>query len=290
MTPESLVGETQDLFSLPDVVRRINQLIDAPDTRSADLAEVIRFDPGLSARLLRVVNSALYARPQPIETVTQAINLIGHQALRDLVMATCMVDLFKGLPPDWIDMDRFWFQAVACGIGAGDIASRAGLSQSERLFMTGLLHSLGRLIFVTQCPNDYLDVLRLIEQESLESSVAEQRVFGFDYTRLSAELLKAWGFPESIWMAIAQVSMPAQATQYRVESEILHVAILIADRLMLNHVGGTVPTVDRLAEESQALAEYLSLDPEALDELPDAIALQVMDVFGILMPEASLIF
>lgn len=286
MTPESLVQDTRTLFSLPDVAFRVNELIDRPDTRPADLAEVILCDPALAARLLRLVNSAYYALPNSVDTVSQAIHLIGQRELRDLVMATSAVNLFKGLPPEQINMEQFWFHSIACGIAARELARRCHLPEGERLFLAGLLHGIGKLIFYTQCANQYRKVLQLVEREGLNTVAAEQQVFGFTYAEVSAALLKIWRFPERLWMAVAHHLEPASAPSYWLEAVIVHAAGYVADSLQPN------ANVDPkgLSESTVSLANMLELKPESLASLPIEINLQVIEVFEIVHPGASLIY
>lgn len=288
MTPESLVQNTHTLFSLPDVAFRVNDLIDRPETRAADLAEVILCDPALAARLLRLVNSAYYALPYRVETVSQAIHLIGQRELRDLVMATSAVDLFKGLPPEQINMEQFWFHSIACGIAARELARRCRLPEGERLFLAGLLHGIGKLIFYSQCADRYREVLQLIEREKLDTVAAEQRVFGFAYADLSAALLKAWRFPDRLWMSVAHHLEPANAPSYWLEAMIIHTATYVANNLQSS------ASVDSLSmgspEMIASLANRLELEPESLASLPAEINLQVIEVFEIVQPGATLIY
>lgn len=290
MTPESLVRETENLFSLPDVALRVTQLIEEPKTRPDDLAEVILYDAGLAARLLRLVNSALYARPRPVETVSQAIHLIGFRALRDLVVATYAVEMFKGLPRDQINMERLWFHGVACGLAARELAARRGVHDGERLFLAGLFHNLGKLIFFSQCANTYVRVLELIEREQLDPVTAEERVFGFNYAQLGAELLKAWRFPASIWQAVAYHLTPEQAPEPRIMAEILHSAERVASFVQAATLDDDAALAARATEYLDNLAARWGLAPDALVDLTDAVSLQVVEVFEILMPGATLVY
>lgn len=287
MTPESLVQGTRTLFSLPDVVIRVNDLIDDPATRVIDLAEVIRCDPALSARLLKLVNSAYYARPNRVESIPQAINLIGHRELRNLVFATAAVNLFQGLPPERVNMDLFWFHSIACGIAARLLAQRRRLPESERLFIAGLLHGIGKLIFYSQCPDQYREVLRYVELGEHDIIAAERQVFGFTYADVSAELLKAWRFPKHLRMAVAYHLKPAGAADYRLEATTIYVAVQLANSLQRNNDG---TCAELPSEMFTTFAELLSLPPESLISLPAEINLYAIEIFEIIRPGATLIF
>ena len=286
MTPEALVKNTQTLFSLPDVAFRVNELVDQPDTRPGELAEVILCDPALAARLLRLVNSAYYGLSYQVETVSQAIQLIGQRELRDLVMATAAVNLFKGLPPEQVNMEQFWFHSIACGIAARELARRCRLPEGERLFLAGLLHGVGRLIFYSQCADQYRRVLQQVEGEELAVAAVEQQVFGFTYADLSAELLRGWRFPDRLWMAVAHHLEPANAPSYWLEAAIIHAACDVASSLQ---PGGGVELLGAHSSGLMAsLARMLELDPESLASLPAEINTQVIEVFEIIQPGATL--
>ena len=288
MTPESLVQDTHTLFSLPDVAFRVNELIDRPDTRSVDLAEVILCDPALAARLLRLVNSAYYALPNQVETVSQAIYLIGQRELRDLVMATSVVSLFKGLPPEQVNMEQFWFHSIACGIAARELARRCRLPEGERLFLAGLLHGIGKLVFYSQCADRYREVLQRVAREKITAIAAERQVFGFTYAEVSAALLKNWRFPERLWTAVAHHLEPSGAPNYWLEAMIIHAASYVASSLQ--PVAGVAPLSGSSPEITASLANMLELEPESLASLPTEINLQVIEVFEIIQPGATLIY
>ncbi len=285
MTPETLVQDTHTLFSLPDVALRINELIDRPDTQAADLAEVILCDPALAARLLRLINSAYYALPHPVDTVSQAIYLIGQRELRDLVMTTSTVNLFKGLPPEQVNMEQFWFHSIACGIAARELARRCRLPEGERLFLAGLLHGVGKLVFYSQCAGRYREVLQQVAQGG-NAMAAERQVFGFTYAEVSAALLQHWRLPERLWMAVAHHLEPAAAPNYWLEAAMIHVACAIADSLQ----PGAEPLDDNALAALAPITALLELEPEALASLPADINLQVIEVFEIVQPGATLIY
>ncbi|MBB1125655.1 HDOD domain-containing protein [Thiospirillum jenense] len=290
MSAALLVSNTQTLFSFPDVALRINHLIEQPTTRPDDLAAVILCDPGLSARVLRLVNSAYYARATPVATVSQAVRLIGQRALRDLVIATYATDLFKGLPPQQVNMERFWFHGVACGIAARELAIQCGLCGGEHLFLAGLLHSIGKLVFFSQCAEAYLNVFQLIESDKLTVVAAEEQVFGFNYADLGAELLKKWRFPELLWKAVAYHLTPTSAPDYRLEAEIVHSAEQVATIVQSTAIDGGDTLAASAAECLKTLAVRLALPEETVLTLPNMINLQIVEVFEILLPGSTLIY
>ncbi|NKN32819.1 HDOD domain-containing protein [Marichromatium bheemlicum] len=287
MHPDTLVRDIDTLFSMPEVALRLNQLINDPETTPADLAEVLRCDPALSARLLRLVNSAGRAQVQAIETVGQAIGLIGYRALRDLVFATCAVEMFEGLPPERVNMERFWLRSVACAIAARYLAQRSGQHNGERLFIIGLLHGLGQLVFFARCPERYLRVLERVDTTGMALTAAEHAEFGFDADAVSATLLKHWHFPESIREPIACRLHPEQAStaERTRDAAILGAAASISRELRDCLLEQRAPDPALLHEQARALG----LVDSALDSMPEAINLEVVELFETLLPGSTLL-
>jgi HD-like signal output (HDOD) protein len=284
MTPQSLVRSVHTLFSLPDVVVRVNTLIDDPATRISDLAEAVLCDPGLAARLLRLVNSAYYSPPYRVGTVSQAIILLGQHELRNLVLATVAVSLFKGLPPERVNMEQFWLHSIMCGVAARGLARRRRIREGERLFLAGLLHGTGKLVFYSQCADLYREVLQQTGEDEQACIAAERRIFGFTYADLGAELLKTWRLPENLYIAVAHHLEPAEALDYRLEAMILHVAVRIVGSLQ---AGAGDPSSASDPEHFAPLADLLELPSEALASLATEINPQAMEIFGIIRTDST---
>ena len=103
--PSELIQGSVKLASAPVIYERLMEVIDHPRGGSADVAKVVLDDTALTARLLKVVNSAFFSFPRPVETVSQAVAVVGTSQIRDLALATSVVALFKDVPEDLIDMD-----------------------------------------------------------------------------------------------------------------------------------------------------------------------------------------
>jgi HD-like signal output (HDOD) protein len=294
MTPESLVRETDDLFSFPEAALRVNELIDQTATTIEDLANVIRTDPALSARLLRLVNSAYYARQTPVDTISLAIPMIGWQALRDLVMGTAVVEIFQDLPPDQINMERFWFHGVACGVAARELDEQLGFRGGEQLFLAGLLHGIGKLVFFSRCPREYRNVLDLIDAQGLTSAAAEDAVFGFNYAELGGELLRVWHFPERIWQIVAHHLAPGETERFHREAELINaaerIAVIVQQEHFNNPISGVLKaqttasdTVENASERIQTIAAQLGVAQDEASNIFQDIRLRVVDVFEVLV-------
>ena len=118
-----LLGKKVELPSLPVVYDRLVTVLDHPRSGSADIARVISGDPSLTARLLKVVNSALFSFARKIETVTQAVTMVGTNQIRDLALATSVTTLFQDVPKELVDLKSFWRHSLGCAVVGRLIAS-----------------------------------------------------------------------------------------------------------------------------------------------------------------------
>ena len=231
LTPTDLVEEVQHLFSLPDVALRLNELVSEPDTSNKKIVDVIQLDAGLAATVLRLANSAWYGLPNKVDTLSRAITLIGHGALRDLVLAMAFIKRFQGIPGEIVNMQSFWDNSVACGVAARNLSKRCHLHESEQMFLAGLLHKIGRLVFFVSRPAQYRDVLALSQGDEVSLVTAEREVFGFCYAELGGALLKAWHLPPILQNVVANQLNSARTTDYPRERAILQVSVDMAQFL-----------------------------------------------------------
>lgn len=224
MSPLQLAQEVENLFSLPDVAIRLNDLIDKPDTSTQELVEVVQLDAGIAATVLRLANSAWYGLPSRVDTVSRAITLIGQKALRDLVMSTSVITTFKGISSEFVDMRDFWDNSVTCGVVTRSLAQKCGMREAERMFLAGLLHKVGRLVFYASRPVQYRQVLQDKNNGEAAIIAAEEAVFGFNYAQLGAALLRSWRVPAALDEVVEFQLDPSKAPNYPFDAAIVHVA------------------------------------------------------------------
>ncbi len=224
-----LVQSCTSVFTLPEIYFRVRDVVDDPNSTMDDLAEVLKLDPAISARLLRIVNSPLYGFPKQIDTVTRAVNLLGTQAINDLVTATTIGRTFSGMPIQLMDVPMFWRKSVLCALLAGKIAKSCGLEDSERFFIAGLLRDIGHLVLYQTVPRRAQSAL--IEAGYLETSLAEveQSSIGCDFVEVGAELIRSWGMPVQIEQAIRCQLSPNDAGEFIIHASVVHLAGVVVD-------------------------------------------------------------
>lgn len=226
-----LVQSCTSIFTLPEIYLRVRDTVDNPDSTMDDLADVLKLDPAISARLLRMVNSPLYGSPKQVDTITRAITLMGMQAVKDLVTATSVGRTFSGMTIQLMDVPMFWRKSVFCALLAGRIAQGSCESvDKERFFILGLLRDIGHLILYETVPQRAQSAL--IEAANLETSLAEveQSNIGCDFAEVGAELIRSWGMPVQIERAVRHQLNPREAGEFAFYASVVHLAGVIADQ------------------------------------------------------------
>lgn len=288
MTPQTLASEVHRLFTLPDVAIRLHQLLGKDTVSTTELAEIVALDPALSATLLKLANSAYYGLSRRVETLAQAINVVGQTALINLSTAISVLNTFSGLPREVVDMTRFWEHSVTCGSLCRLLAREAHHANAEALFVTGLLHGIGRLVFYLRRPEQYRAVLAVPSQGYRAIAARERAVFGFDYAELGAALLEAWRLPESLREPVRYQLCPGNSPVHQREAALLAVANDIAERIAPDQALAETTTAAVVDAETAALAG-IQIDPPTLTELIQAANLQALEFLDILHPEATII-
>lgn len=221
MTAAELVQGVKGLISLPEVCIKVNQMIDDPDSSVADIGNVIAGDTDLSARLLRTVNSAFYALPAQVETISRAITIVGTRDLSNLAISTAACDLFQDIPSDLINMDAFWRFSVGCGVIARTLASSCNILHPERLFIMGVLHDIGRLVILKHLPAQAKEILLITQGQGQLLVSAEREILGFDHQEVGIELGSYWKLPESITTTIGFHHRLSQCEAYQLETALI---------------------------------------------------------------------
>ena len=216
------------LPTLPMIFSKINETIVKPNSSANDIGRVISKDTSLSARLLRIVNSAFYGFPSKIDSISRAVTIVGTRQLSSLASGVTVINMFKDVPSDIVDMKSFWKHSIACGVNARIIASYQGIQNTERLFLSGLLHDIGRLILYTYAPDHATYVLAKAKRTNIMLNRVEYEDLDFDHAKIGGLLLKKWKLPVLIEQAVTYHHSP-QKSQYPLEPSIVHLADIMAN-------------------------------------------------------------
>ncbi len=275
----SLLEGGVQLFSLPDIYFQVSEMVS--DTRFSlkDIGQVIAKDPALSTRLLKIVNSPIYGYQGRIDTISRAIVVVGIEDLNNLVLATSVVDNFKDIPSELVDMTAFWMHSVNCGVLAKMLAKKSAVLHSERLFLSGLLHNIGSLIMFYKMPEQSKRVLQQVGENRSKITALETEVFGFTHADVSAELIKSWGMPESLYESISCHLQPDRAQVHRLDSHLLSLAVSLSNAMESS--ADITAFVDSLDDNALTL---MRLDRKQIKDISAQVTNEFPEIFDLLAP------
>ena len=198
-----LAKKIQGLPTLPAIYFQVDRISRDQMASAADVAQVVSSDPVFAASLLRVANSALYSGKEEVSTVTRAVNLLGHKAIRDLCLITSVLDIISLGNDDSRPVNHFWKHAVGVGSLAHVIGERVAGLPPEELFLSGLLHDIGQLFWLRYFPDDLARVIAFAENHSVTVLAAERKLLKTTHTRLGKLIAHHWNLPRSYVEVIA---------------------------------------------------------------------------------------
>ncbi|MHC4444434.1 MAG: HDOD domain-containing protein [Planctomycetota bacterium] len=186
-----------DIATLPEITARIISVVDDPKSTAKDLHNIIKNDPALATKILKVVNSAFYGLPGQISEIDRAIVLLGLSAVKNIAISASISRLFAA---DKIS-DRFsardiWKHSVAVAVAARQLCAIMGMkSIAEEAFLAGLIHDLGLLVERQAFFEQLSEVLRLSVKDKRHFCDIETELIGADHQVLGCALTTKWKFP-----------------------------------------------------------------------------------------------
>jgi HD-like signal output (HDOD) protein len=275
-TASELVASVKTLLTLPDIYLRVKAVVEDPDSYLDDLVNAISVDPGITARLLRLVNSAYLNLAVRVDNVRRAVNILGMQPMHDLVLATTVTRTFSALDNSSMDMRAFWVLSVCRAVYARLVAGRCNVLDRERLFVEGLLSDIGHQVMYLQLPEQSQAALqRAMENDEALASV-EIDMLGLNYADVGGELMRAWEMSERLVDSVQYHVYPERAKKFAMDASIVHIASALArvhdmkvePDFLLSAVAPTAWQITGLTPE-----ELVPLRDEAVIEMEEAIGM-----------------
>ncbi|HEX4594152.1 MAG TPA: HDOD domain-containing protein [Bryobacteraceae bacterium] len=221
--PEAL----KNVPPFPPVAARLLSLLASPDVEVAEVAELIRSDATLSARMLRCINSAAFGLGRQISDVRQAVALLGFDRTRQIT-AMCATAAFRGTRNS-AELKTCWQHSMATAILSNEIATSCD-AFTKIAFTAGVLHDLGRLGLIVAYPSRYANAVRGANGRCVDFLDFEREQFGFDHAEAGRLLAETWELPEEFRIVAGRHHDPCEGTEVDL-LRIVHVGCRLADAL-----------------------------------------------------------
>lgn len=224
ITPEQVVRELKHLPSAPKVLPRLKRLLSDGNSSMTEIVELIRLDPGISARVLQTANSAFYSKGSRCFNVDDAVNRVGYDQVYELVAyAVASQVLIRPLDAYQIDADQMWFSSVACGLAAEMLAGITG-EERDIAYTVGLLHGVGMLAIDDWVLHHHPGTRLANAGLPREACEAERALLGFTQNEVGAALLRHWDFPASMAEPVRWQYFPRSTVGFQRMACLLHAA------------------------------------------------------------------
>jgi HD-like signal output (HDOD) protein len=205
MKLKSLIDQPDKLPTIPKVLQSLIESFNTDDVSVNEIAEQLAADPALTARLLRLANSAFFHVSRTIGTVDEAVRMLGFVMVRNLVLGNGMVAAFQDIPG--VDLRQFWRYNLYTASGARWLANNAG-DNGDTVFTVGMMHAVGQLQMHVGMPAEMLALDKQLNLLDGRRAALEKETLGFHYGDVSAGLARVWRFPRFLIDALEEVPEP----------------------------------------------------------------------------------
>lgn len=284
MKLKSLIDQPGKLPTIPKVGQQLLASFNSDDVSVHEISAQLAADPALSAKLLRLANSAYFHVSRSIGTVDSALQMLGFVMVRNLVLGNSVAGAFKNI--QGIDLKQFWRYNLYTACSARWLAHRGDFN-SDMVFTLGLMHGIGQLQMHAVMPHEVAPLDKQLSVLDAGRAQLEVQAFGFHYGDVSAELAQVWNFPQPLIDALRYIPNPLAAPEFseaaawvhmgawRARAEVLHLSAevqaasypaLVGQRLHLDS-GWTGALANHLAQESSTLMPPLLELTEGLEAM-----------------------
>ena len=263
---------------MPDTSAKLLKMLKDSEISAAQIEDVLKYDPGLTANIIKLTNSAYFGLPTKVSSVKQAIVLLGWRRLLQMVMTMCMSTVMKKSVPGYaLSPGELWRHSVAVSIAAELVVDALKVPGADEVFTAALLHDVGKLVMGDFVQDD-LHQIEAMVAKGIAFEVAEFIVLGTDHARIGARILEKWGFPDDLVNAVGWHHDPDNCDGDCTFSDIVHVANILGLMIGCGNSDNGIETAP-----SNSVTERLGFRPEHLESMAEQTLAGVNHLADILL-------
>ncbi len=275
---DNIIAKLDDFPTLPTIYSSLLAALSNPRSTVQDIANIVSKDQASVAKLLRVVNSPIFGFKSRVDTVTQAIFLIGFNELRNLILALSVMKIFTDMKgTSEFNVVDLWKHSIAVAVITRLLGQNLGIKNIENYFISGLMHDMGKLVFYKLFPSDFIEAVNNATENNISISKAEKAVFGIDHSLAGDLLAEKWKLPSSIRNCIRAHHRGTVDGNVDQITACVHLANILASVLELGNPGDTM-----VEEPNYRIWKELNFKEGTIRSLYEQIMIQYEQSYAIL--------
>lgn len=273
-----ILSKVKSFPTMPGAGAKMLSLLEEPDTTLTEIEDTLRYDPGLTANVLKLANSAYFGIPSQIGSLKQAVILLGLNRLIQIVVATCVSAVMDRSVPGYdLPPGDLWRHSIAVSIAAEALVKDKKLADGQDVFTPALLHDVGKLVLGTFVKEE-LEAIESIAAKGVPFVIAENMILGTDHAEIGAQILAQWNLPSNVINAVRWHHDPDSPKATDTEMDVVYLSNLLCQtddssgQAEAQSIELSPAVIDRLGvqlSQFEAISEKVN---RWVDELSDALA------------------
>ncbi|MFN3682948.1 MAG: HDOD domain-containing protein [Fimbriimonadaceae bacterium] len=265
------VSRSENLPVLPQAASAVLRLADDPNSSPKMMERAIERDPAITAKILRVANSAYYGLSN-VGSIGRAIGVLGMNAVRSLVIGVVFQQIASGREqaPSYSKLE-YWRHSLAVAVAARILGKLRLPEAAEELYVAGMMHDVGMLVLDRFCPEEFDRAIQFARSQHIPLHMAEKFAFGFDHCRVGAMLAERWSLPKLVARAVEFHHSPKADAESQRATAIVSLADHLAHRVGLTN---NVP-LPKLPDWTEA-REIVGVSEEQLEVIQQVVVQEVI--------------
>lgn len=274
---KKIIRKFKDIQTLPHVVTNLSHLITNDSSTMKDFEEVIKMDPILVVRLLRLVNSPFYGLRQRVDSIGRAVAYLGMKNLHNMAVTDALKNIFQEQEHSQVfSRKKLWLHCAAVSICAKMIAERIFGANGDDAYLCGILHDFGLIVESQVDPKNFLAACEACN-DGKSLTIHEQEFLGTDHCEIGFLLTIDWDMPESIQIAIRDHHLESGEYEASSLTGIIQIAEYITGQLKYTALANSTSELPAhlIAHMQENMEEYKVL----IDDLPEEMS-KAQDLYG----------
>lgn len=194
-TLQEFLNEIKELTPIPAVANQLLSVVDNPDSSMEDIANVIQYDPMITASVLKTCNAAYFGLKNPAESIKDAVNMLGTDQIIELALIKSGAQALSGRQKGYgLANGDMWKYSVSSAVVAKQVAGKLSLKNNNTIFTAALIKDIGKVVLEKHVSDVYAKINNLVLNHGYSFREAEKRLIGIDHAELGAMIAKMWKF------------------------------------------------------------------------------------------------